>query len=132
MKLIKFKNKIGYKYTRKVIIKNYIINIFIGLHDFEKKKKQRVRFNLEIISDENIRPDSVNLKSIVNYEDIINKITYITNKKHFELLEDLAEEIFDIIFNYKIVKKIKIKIEKLDIIRNTESVGVEIIKKRNE
>lgn len=132
MKLIKFKNKIRYKYTRKVIIKNFIINIFIGLHDFEKKKKQRVRFNLEIISDENIRPDSVNLKSIVNYEDIINKITYITNKKHFELLEDLAEEIFDIIFNYKIVKKIKIKIEKLDIIRNTESVGVEIIKKRNE
>ncbi len=132
MKLIKFKNKIRYKYTRKVIIKNYIINIFIGLHDFEKKKKQRVRFNLEIISDENIKPNSINLKSIVNYEDIINKITYITNKKHFELLEDLAEEIFDIIFNYKIVKKIKIKIEKLDIIRNTESVGVEIIKKRNE
>ncbi len=132
MKLIKFKNKIRYKYTRKVIIKNFIINIFIGLHDFEKKKKQRVRFNLEIISDENIKPNSINLKSIVNYEDIINKITYITNKKHFELLEDLAEEIFDIIFNYKIVKKIKIKIEKLDIIRNTESVGVEIIKKRNE
>ena len=132
MKLIKFKNKIRYKYTRKVIIKNYIINIFIGLHDFEKKKKQRVRFNLEIISDENIKPNSINLKSIVNYEDIINKITYITNKKHFELLQDLAEEIFDIIFNYKIVKKIKIKIEKLDIIRNTESVGVEIIKKRNE
>ena len=130
MKLIKFKNKIRYKYTRKVIIKNYIINIFIGLHDFEKKKKQRVRFNLEIISDENIKPNSINLKSIVNYEDIINKITYITNKKHFELLEDLAEEIFDIIFNYKIVKKIKIKIEKLDIIRNTESVGVEIIKKK--
>ncbi len=132
MKLIKFKNKIRYKYTRKVIIKNFIINIFIGLHDFEKKKKQRVRFNLEVISDENIKPNSINLKSIVNYEDIINKITYITNKKHFELLEDLAEEIFDIIFNYKIVKKIKIKIEKLDIIRNTESVGVEIIKKRNE
>ena len=132
MKLIKFKNKIRYKYTRKVIIKNYIINIFIGLHDFEKRKKQRVRFNLEVISDENIKPNSINLKSIVNYEDIINKITYITNKKHFELLEDLAEEIFDIIFNYKIVKKIKIKIEKLDIIRNTESVGVEIIKKRNE
>ncbi len=132
MKLIKFKNKIRYKYTRKVIIKNYIINIFIGLHDFEKRKKQRVRFNLEIVSDENVKPNSINLKSIVNYEDIINKITYITNKKHFELLEDLAEEIFDIIFNYKIVKKIKIKIEKLDIIRNTESVGVEIIKKRNE
>ena len=132
MKLIKFKNKIRYKYTRKVIIKNFIINIFIGLHDFEKRKKQRVRFNLEIVSDENVKPNSINLKSIVNYEDIINKITYITNKKHFELLEDLAEEIFDIIFNYKIVKKIKIKIEKLDIIRNTESVGVEIIKKRNE
>ena len=34
-----------------------------------------------------------NLSSIVNYEDTINKITYITEKKHHELLEDLAENI---------------------------------------
>ena len=132
MKIIKFKNKNKYKCSRKVIIKNLIMSIYVGLHDFEKKRKQRVRFNLEINSNENIEPNSKNLQTIINYEDIINKITNITNKTHHILLEDLAERIFEMIFNYKIVKKIKLKLEKLDIIKNTESVGVEITKKRNE
>ena len=132
MKLIKFKNKNKFKYIRKVIIKNLILNIFVGLHDFEKEKKQRVRINLEISSDGNLKPDNKNLQSIVNYEEVINKISLIANKKHFELLEDLAENIFEIIFNYKIVKKIKLKLEKLDIIKETESVGIEITKRKNE
>ena len=132
MKIIKFKSENKYRYLRKVLIKNLVLSIYVGLHKFEKKKKQRVRFNLEITSNENIKPNNKNLQSIVNYEDVINKIIHITNKKHHELLEDLAENIFEIIFSYKIVKKIKIKLEKLDIIKKTESVGIEITKEKNE
>ena len=129
MKIIKFKDKEKYKYNRKVSVKNLILKISIGLHDFEKKKKQRVRFNIDIITDSNIKPDNSNLLSIVNYEDTINKITSLTKTKHHELLEDLAENIFDIIFKSKIVKKVNLKLEKLDIIKNTESVGIEVSKK---
>tara|TARA_B100000401_G_scaffold321936_1_gene222947 strand:- start:268 stop:666 length:399 start_codon:yes stop_codon:yes gene_type:complete len=132
MKIIKFKDKEKYKYNRKVSVKNLILKISIGLHDFEKKKKQRVRFNIDIITDSNIKPDNSNLLSIVNYEDTINKITSLTKLKHHELLEDLAENIFDIIFKSKIVKKVNLKLEKLDIIKNTESVGIEVSKKRDE
>ena len=132
MKILKFKNKKKYKYIRKVNIKNLILNISVGLHDFEKKEKQRVRFNIDISTDSNIKPDNTNLSSIVNYEDAINKITNITKIKHHELLEDLAENIFDIIFKSKIVKKVKLKLEKLDIIKDTESVGIEVSKKRDE
>ena len=132
MKIIKFKNKKKYKYIRKVNIKNLILNISVGLHDFEKKEKQRVRFNIDISTDSNIKPDNTNLSSIVNYENTINKISDITKTKHHELLEDLAENIFDIIFKSKIVKKVKLKLEKLDIIKETESVGIEVSKKRDE
>ena len=132
MKIIKFKDKKKYKYNRKVSIKNLILKISVGLHDYEKKKKQRVRFNIDIITDSNIKPDNNNLLSIVNYEDAINKITSITKTKHHELLEDLAENIFDIIFKSKIVKKVSLKLEKLDIIKNTESVGIEVSKRRDE
>ena len=131
MKIIKFQQKKNYSYLRKVIIKNLILNIFVGLHKFEKKKKQRVRFNLVINTDENIQPKNNNPKSIVNYEKVIKQIVFITNKKHHELLEDLAEDIFLVVFENRIVTKIKIKIEKLDIIKKTESVGIEITKKRN-
>ena len=132
MKIIKFKDKKKYKYKRKVSIKNLILEISVGLHDFEKKKKQRVRFNVDITTDSNIKPNNNNLASIVNYEDTINKITHITERKHHELLEDLAENIFDIIFENKIVKKVNLKLEKLDIIKNTESVGIEVSKSRDE
>ena len=132
MKIIKFKNKKKYKYTRKVSIKNLILKISVGLHDFEKIKKQRVRFNIDISTHSNIKPNNDDLSSIVNYEDTIKKITYITEKKHHELLEDLAENIFDIIFESKLVKKVNLKLEKLDIIKNTESVGIEVSKSRHE
>ena len=132
MKIIKFKDKKKYKYKRKVSIKNLILKISVGLHDFEKIEKQRVRFSIDISTDSNIKPNNNDLSSIVNYEDTIKKITYITEKKHHELLEDLAENIFDIIFESKLVKKVNLKLEKLDIIKNTESVGIEVLKSIHE
>ena len=50
MKIIKLKLRERFKYKRKVVIKNLILNMFIGIHNFEKKKKQRVRFNIEVVT----------------------------------------------------------------------------------
>ena len=130
MKIVKLKLKEKFKYKRKVIIKNLVLNIFIGIHDFEKKKKQRVRFNIEVITNPFVKPNNKDLKTILNYEEIINKIKILVKKKHHELLEDLAENIFTIIFQNKLAQKAKIKIEKLEIIKNSESVGVEFSKSR--
>ena len=130
MKIVKLKLKEKFKYKRKVIIKNLVLNIFIGIHSFEKKKKQRVRFNIEVITNPFVKPNNKDLTTILNYEEIINKIKILVKKKHHELLEDLAENIFTIIFQNKLAQKAKIKIEKLEIIKNSESVGVEFSKSR--
>jgi len=45
-------------------------------------------------------------------------------------LETLAEDIFDQLFKNINMQKIKLKIEKTQIIKNTSSVGIEITKKR--
>ena len=130
MKIVKLKLKEKFKYKRKVIIKNLVLNMFIGIHDFEKKKKQRVRFNIEVITNPFVKPNNKDLKTILNYEEIINKIKDLVRKEHHELLEDLAENIFTIIFQNRLAQKVKIKIEKLEIIKNSESVGVEFSKSR--
>ena len=130
MKIIKFKPNIKYKYQRKVLIKNLELKIFIGIHNFEKKKKQKVRFNLEIITDPNINPSKKDMTTILNYETIVNKIKLLVKKKHHDLLEELASNIFDVIFKFRLVKKVKIKIEKLEIIKETESVGINVSKTR--
>ena len=96
----------------------------------KRKKKQRVRFNIEVITDSNVKPNNKDLSTILNYEDVVNKIKLLVKKQHHELFEDLAENIFKIIFQNKLVKKTSIKIEKLDIIKNSESVGIEFSKSK--
>ena len=128
MKIIKFKSKQKYKYKRKVIIKDLILKIFVGIHDYEKIKKQRVKFNLEITSNPDLMPEKKDLNTIINYEKIINDIKKLTKNKHHELLENLAESLFDQIFKNNNVKKINLKIEKLDIIKEAGSVGIEVSK----
>ena len=130
MKIIRFKTKEQFKYKRKVVIKNLILNIFIGIHDFEKKKKQKVRFNIEVETNPNTKPSNKDFSTIVDYETLVNKIKTLVKKQHHELLEELAENIFKIIFQNKLVKKANVKLEKLHIIRESESVGVDITKNR--
>ena len=130
MKIIRFKTKEQFKYKRKVVIKNLILNIFIGIHDFEKKKKQKVRFNIEVETNPNTKPSNKDFSTIVDYETLVNKIKTLVKKQHHELLEELAENIFKIIFQNKLVKKANIKLEKLHIIKESESVGVDITKNR--
>ena len=125
MKILKFKNKQKYKYTKKILIEDLKLNISVGIHSFEKLKKQRVKFNIEITTDANLKAD---IKSIVNYESVINIIKRLTEKKHYELLEELSEEVFDEIFKNKKIKKIRLKIDKLDIIKESKSVGIEVTK----
>ena len=38
MKILKFKNKIKFKYIKKVIIKDLILLFSVGIHKFEKDK----------------------------------------------------------------------------------------------
>ena len=128
MKVIKFKKKEKFKYRRKVIIKDLTLSIFVGIHNFEKKNKQRVKFNIEILTDPYVSPNRKDLNSILNYEEVVAKIEKLTDFKHHDLLEDLAENIFDIIFKNKLVKKIDLKLEKLDILKKTKSVGIEVSK----
>ena len=130
MKIIKFKEKKHFNYKRKILVRDLVLKISVGIHDFEKKKKQRVKFNLDINTDPSLVPDDNNINSIINYEDVIKNIKKITNKKHYLLIETLAEKIFLKLFENIRVKKVKLRIEKLDVFRNTASVGIEIEKSK--
>ena len=131
MKIIKFKQKRSYSYKRKILIRDLVLKMLVGIHNFEKKKKQRVRFNLVINIDQNLIPNDKDLKSIVNYEQVIKTIMRITSRKHYPLLETLAEKIFLKLFENLRIKKILLRIEKLDVIKNTTSVGIELEKTRS-
>ena len=130
LKIIKLRPTQDYSYKRKVLISDLTLLMSIGIHNFEKIKKQEVKFNIIIDINPLLTPIEKKLNSIVNYETVVKDVTRLTKNKHYELLETLAEDIFFILFKNTNIKKIKLKIEKTQIIKNTSSVGIEITKKK--
>ena len=95
-------------------------------------KKQKIKFNIVVDVNQNAIPDEKDIKSIVDYEKITNKLENLTKNKKYNFLESLAEDSFKEIFEDKRINSVKIKIEKPDAIKNADSVGVEVLKNRSD
>ena len=117
---------------RTVFIKDFIIEEIIGVHEHEKIKKQKIKFNIVVNVNQNTVPDEKDIKSIVDYEKITNKLENLAKNKKYNFLESLAEDSFKEIFEDKRINSVKIKIEKPDAIKNADSVGVEVLKNRSD
>ena len=125
------KNKSLFNYEKKILIKELILDLKLGYYQFEKEEVQKVKFNLEVYY-ENKKPTSDNdIKSIVNYGKIVKLIKKLTKNKHYNFLEALAEDVFDILFKDKRIEKITLQIEKLVILKDCKSVGIQITKKKS-
>ena len=132
LKIVKIdKNKNLFNYEKKVLIKELILNIKLGYFDFEKEKPQKVKFSLEANYKDKNPTNDKDLKSIVNYDKLVRLIKKLVRNKYYNFLETLAEDIFDELFKDKRIDKIVLKIEKLEIIKDCSSVGIQISKKRS-
>ena len=117
---------------RTVFIKNFIIEEIIGVHEHEKIKKQKIKFNIAIDVNEETIPNEKDIKSIVDYEKITKKLENLTKSKKYNFLESLAEDSFKEIFEDARINSAKVKIEKPEAIKNAGSVGVEVFKTRSD
>ena len=117
---------------RGVFIKDFIIQEIIGIHEHEKIKKQKIKFNIFIDVEQNAVPNEKDIKSIIDYEKVTNKLEKLAKSKKYNFLESLAEDSFNEIFEDKRINSVKIKIEKPDAIKNADSVGIEVFKTRKD
>ena len=132
LKIVKIdKSKNLFNYEKKILINELILNLKLGYYDFEKEKSQKGKFSLEIDYENKKPPNDKDIKSIVNYGTIVKLITKLVKKKHYNFLESLAEAVFDELFKDKRIGKILLKIEKLEILKDCSSVGIQITKKRS-
>ncbi len=132
LKIVKIdKNKILFNYEKKVLIKELILNLRLGYYDFEKKKTQKVKFSLEVDYRDKKPTNDKDLKSIVNYDKLVKLIKKLVKNKHYNFLETLAEDVFNELFKDRRIDKIILQIEKLEIMKDCSSVGIQISKKRS-
>ena len=125
------KNKSLFNYEKKILIKELILDLKLGYYDFEKKEPQKVKFNLEVDYEDKKPTSDDDIKSIVNYGKLVKLVKKLTKNKHYNFLETLAEDVFDVLFKDKRIGKIMLKIEKIEILKDCTSVGIQITKKRS-
>ena len=132
LKVVKIdKNKKLFNYEKKILIKDLTLDLKLGYYNFEKEKSQKVKFSLEIDYEDKKPTSDKDIKSIVNYGQVVKLIKKLTKNKHYNFLETLAEDVFDVLFKDKRIGKIMLKIEKLEILKDCSSVGIQITKKRS-
>ena len=131
LKLIRInKNKNLFNYEKKVLIKELVLDLKLGYYEFEKESTQKVKFNVEVNYEDKKPSNDKDLKSIVNYAKIVKLIKRLIKNKHYNFLETLAEDVFDELFKDSRIDKISLQIEKLEIMKDCSSVGIQISKKR--
>ena len=132
LKIVKIdKNKGLFNYEKKILINDLILNLKLGYFDFEKEKDQKVKFSLEVNYQDKKPTNDKDLKSIVNYAKLVKLIKKLVKNKHYNFLETLAEDGFDALYKDKRIDKITLQIEKLEIMKDCSSVGIQISKKRS-
>ena len=132
LKIVKIdKWKSLFNYEKKILINELILDLKLGYYNFEKEKAQKVKFSLEIDYKDKKPTNDKDIKSIVNYGQVVKLIRKLTKNKHYNFLETLAEDTFDVLFKDKRIGKITLKIEKLEILKDCSSVGIQITKKRS-
>ena len=132
LKIVKIdKNKNLFNYEKKILINDLILDLKLGYYDFEKEKSQKIKFSLEIDYEDKKPSSDKDIKSIVNYGTIVKLISKLVKKKHYNFLETLAEAVFNELFKDKRIGKIMLKIEKMEILKECSSVGIQITKKRS-
>jgi len=124
-----FEKKITQEVVKKILIKDLIVEKIFGYYPEEKIKTQKLKFNIKLELSQKLAFDDRNLKSIVDYDDIIRLINSILDRK-INFLEILGELIAEEILKNEKIEAIELQIEKLDILKTSGSVGFEINKRK--
>ena len=70
--------------------------------------------------------DADNIDDVVCYEEVVVATKDIINQGHIYLVESLAEQIADRILAMPKTLAVRVRIEKLDVLEDVGSVGIEI------
>ena len=111
--------------SRHVFVRNLVLPASIGIHRHEQDHPQRVRVNLDLAVDDEA-PVHDALSDVVCYETITDEVRAIVGGPHNNLVETLAERVAEACLRDPRVAHARVRIEKLDVWTDVESVGVEI------
>ncbi len=112
--------------ARHVFVRDLELEVEIGVHRHERRRSQLVRINIDLTVAEGRTPIDDRLENVVDYETIVQGVKTIVAAGHINLVETLAERVAGLCLSDARVEAARVRIEKLNVLPEAASVGVEI------
>ena len=116
---------------RHIFVRDLALIAMVGIYEHEKKHPQRILVNIDCAVQEMGGPLEDNIKNVVSYEKVVKDVKSIVHDGHVNLVETLAEKIAAKVLRHKAINRVRVRVEKLDIIPEASSVGIEIERVQN-
>lgn len=113
---------------RRLFLRNHVVDVRIGAHDFEQDAPQRVVFNVELFVPLSHSPAAQDaLSQVVDYDYVREVIARRVAQGHTVLQETLCDDLMRELIAHPGVQAVRLSSCKPDVYPDCEGVGVEII-----
>jgi len=112
---------------RRMFLRNFEVQINIGVHEFEKKGEQRVLVNIDLfVSLAETTPHADKLEEVVDYDFMRNTVAARMAQGHIHLQETLCDDVARAMLQHPKVRAVRVSTEKPDVYPDCDAVGVEV------
>ena len=115
-----------------IVIKDLLVRGIVGLNEDERRKRQDILVNLELVTDILGPAASDSVDGACNYRTVSKSIIRMVEASSFFTVEKLATEIARLILEDHPVEEVTVSVEKPGALRFARSVGVEITRNRKD
>lgn len=115
-----------------IFLRDLEINVTIGIFEWEKRIKQKVRVDLEMATDISKAAASDNIEDALNYKAISKRIVEFVEESRYELIETLIEKVAEILIHEFKIPWVRVTISKPGAVRGSRDVGITIEREKKD
>jgi FolB domain-containing protein len=116
----------------RIVIKDLLVRGIVGLNEDERRKRQDILVNLELVTDIRSTGATDSIEGACNYRSVSKSIIRMVEASSYFTVEKLATEIAYLILENNPVEEVTISVEKPGALRFARSVGVTITRTRKD
>ena len=111
----------------RIVVNGLVVDTVIGVHDFERDARQRVRFDVEVETVDGYADIVRTTGRYVSYADIVECIqARAACDEHITLVETWAEDVATFALTNELAAAVRVTVQKIDIFDDADGVGISI------
>jgi 7,8-dihydroneopterin aldolase/epimerase/oxygenase len=115
--------------SRRIFVRDFRLQVSIGIHDFEKEGPQTVVVNVDLELAPADKAHNDRIANVLNYDVVHDGIVTLAASRHFNLQETLVDAIIDLCLTQPGVIEARVSTEKPDVYGDCR-VGYEAVRRK--